>query len=205
MMFGEDRFAHLVGELTAAMSMSLGDDERRSQQQLHEMQAEREQTLAKLLALCAIRAARSSCLIVVSHQCVLMPMHLVTAHWVLRRGCARHVLARRLDQWMSDKEAFAKEALEEYRSLAQVNLGPQMLGAIGTTYELTANAQLGVSGAGSRGLLASVHAASHSFETYSRAIDAAWFLQSKGPKSDHDVQTSLFSVRIAAHDLGPCQ
>jgi len=146
MMFGEEKFSHLCGDLTLVMTMRLdGLDAQGRAKTLEKLQAEREQRLAKLLAL-------------------------------------------RLDTWLSDEAAFIADAQAEVEQLAKTNLGPQMLGAIGTVYELR----------GQRGIFAGAAVTAHTMTTQARALEGAVNLHSLQAKAEAGdptaMQASLFSV-----------
>lgn len=59
--------------------------------------------------------------------------------------CAKH-LAHRLEGALVRPEAWASERLQEITTLCRTNLGPQMCGAIGCMYQITAESVLGVKG-----------------------------------------------------------
>jgi len=147
MMFGEDKFSHLFGDLSLVMTMRLDDglDTRHRAEKLEMLQMEREVRLAKLLA-------------------------------------------TRLDVFLSDPATFAATATEEARALKTVNLGPQMLAAIGTMYELR----------GSRGIFADAAMMAHTVETHVGALEGAVNLQKLQGKSDGGdpsvMQANLFKM-----------
>jgi hypothetical protein len=98
------------------------------------------------------------------------------------------LLATRLDTFLSDADSFIALAKEEARSLSSANLGPQMLAAIGTMYELR----------GSRGIFADAGMMWHTVETHVGALEGAVNLQKLQGKNDGGdpsaMQANLFKM-----------